>query len=205
MNVDNSNNLFVTDIGNYKVYEYGPTRATQTVFAIQNPAGVGGVAADAAGNVYLSTDSSFNIYRYAPGGGAPTGNPYSNVGGDGLVYSPGTNSLFAASAPSLIQYNLGNSDPSTNWSTVSGGFPGTEYLTVQPVPEPASGVLLSLGALLLCAHGTAETPWPPSLDGQVGRRDDRLSWSVPTNHPAPEPLFCHVKEPGSCHRPTKTR
>ena len=149
LNVDNSNNLFVTDIGNDNVYEYGPTRATQTVFAIQ--AGVGGVAADAAGNVYLSTDSPFNIYSYAPGSEAPTGNPYSNVGAFGLVYSPGTNSLFGADAPSLNQYNLANSNPSTNWSQVSGGFPGTEYLTVQAVPEPASGVLLSLGALLV-AH-----------------------------------------------------
>ena len=149
MTVDSSNNLFVSDIGNNNVYEYGPARTSPSLFTHQS-VGVGGVAADPAGNVYLSTDSNFNILKYGPSGSL-LGNPFSNVGSYGLVYSPGTNSIFGAEPPDLNQYNIANGNPATNWSQVSGQFPGTEYVTVQPVPEPASGVLISLAALgLLC-------------------------------------------------------
>ena len=71
-------------------------------------------------------------------GGAPTANPFSNQGGYGIVFDPGTNSLITVNPPGLFQINLANGNPGKNSSQV---FNGTEYLTVQVVPEPSAYIL----------------------------------------------------------------
>jgi hypothetical protein len=94
-------------------------------------------------------NSNSPTIQYPAAGGAPTANPFSNQGGYGIVFDPGTNSLFTVSPPGLYRIDLANGNPSTNSSLVSSVFNGTEYLTVHVVPEPGSLVLLSLGAGLL--------------------------------------------------------
>jgi len=150
MSVDGSNNLFVADIGNNNVYEYGPPRAVPVLFEHQG-SGVAGVAADATGHVYISTGVNFGTIQYAAGGGAPTASPYTIAGSYGTVYDPGTNSLFGAGPPNLYQIDPTNGNPNTNYNAVSGAFPGTVYLTVQVVPEPSTLMLAALGLVGVAA------------------------------------------------------
>jgi hypothetical protein len=143
--VDNLNNIYVTDFNN-SIYEFHNGSGPPVILAFQN---AGGVAADNSGFIYATMNSNSQTIQYPAAGGAPTANPFSNQGGYGIVFDPGTNSLFTVSPPGLYQIDLANGNPSTNSAHVSSVFNGTEFLTVQVVPEPTSLTLLSLGAGLL--------------------------------------------------------
>jgi hypothetical protein len=149
MAVDAPNNLFVTDVGNKNVYEYGPARGAPTLF-VNQATGASGVAADAAGNVYVTNGGNSGTSQYAPNGTLLAA-VYTTPGSAGIVYSPQANLLFGASAPFLYQIDPTNANPATNFSLVSSSFAGTVYLTVQAVPEPGSVVLAASGLAALIA------------------------------------------------------
>ncbi len=126
-----------------------------------------GAAADESGFIYAMMNSNSQTIQYPAAGGAPTANPFSNQGGYGIVFDPGTNSLITVNPPGLFQINLANGNPGTNSSQV---FNGTEYLTVQVVPEPSAYILLSLGAGLLIWHKR-----PARRSSRQGRGCDRIT------------------------------
>lgn len=137
-------NLFVSDIGPCKVYEFTPG-GTQSTFASGFSVPYG-LAFDSAGNLFVSDYNYGNgiICEYTPGGTRSTfASGLSEP--SGLAFDNADN-LFVSG---LISGSIYEYTPGGTQTVFASGLQYPTYLAFQPVPEPSALGLLTVGTTAL--------------------------------------------------------
>lgn len=151
---DSTGNLFVSAQQSNMIIRITPG-GVSSVFASTGVSTPAGMAFDAHGNLFVSSESTFSIVKYTPSGVSST---FANVPGvsAGLAFDSAGDLYESAVDPGRILRFTPDGQESI-FATTSGR---PIFLTVFPsaVPEPASLVMLGIGAIAILWFGRHWAP-----------------------------------------------